>query len=188
MNPIAKMLIDMAKFYDQQLDARQLEMYVEVMGKFPISIVLKAGKDYVADVKNTRFPIPPHLILKRFLPQEPDAKDVGRELALRIRGAISTFGWMANEEARKHIGEAGWTIIQNLGGWVYLCEHLGADIQETTFFAQVRDAIESMYRLGQQGFDPMRPAIEQGARALKQEIEGDLTPMKAIPWLPKKEE
>lgn len=178
MNPIAKMLIDMAKFYDQSLDERQLEMYVEVLAKAPQQIVLKAGKDYVSDTRNTRFPMPPHRILDRYIPREADPRDVGREIALRVRAAITHFGWCNSGEARNHIGETGWRVVEQMGGWLHLCEHLGVEIQETTFMAQCRDAIESAHRLDQQGFDPSRPAVEQGKRS------GELAPMSFTALLP----
>jgi hypothetical protein len=170
VNPIAKMLIDMAKFYDQNLEERQLEMYVEVLSKFPLADVMEAGRQYVFDTKNFRFPMPVHKIMEKFLPQSPDHKDVGRELALRIRHAISLYGWPGPIAARTHIGEDGWVIVDKLGGWQHLCENLGATIQETTFMAQVRDAVETTSRLSQQGFNPARPAIEQGCGLQGKEI------------------
>lgn len=171
MNPLAKMLIDMAKFYDQSLDDRQLEMYVEVLGKAPLDLVLRAGRDYVADTRNTRFPMPPHKILDRYIPREADSKDIGREVALRIREAVTAFGWCNATRAHEFIGETGWRVVGQMGGWFHICENLGVEIQETTFMAQCRDAVESAHRLEQQGFNPSRPAVEQGKRS------GELAPM-----------
>lgn len=165
MNHITKMLIDMAKFYQYDLAERQLEMYVEVMSTFPIELVLACGKEYVQNPKNDRFPIPPHKIMAKYLPQELDSKDVGREVALRIREAVSNFGWPRPGDAAAFIGPAGWRIVQQMGGWTHICENLGTEIQETTFMAQCRDAVESAHRLQKQGFDPGRPAIEQGNKS-----------------------
>lgn len=148
MNPIAKMLIDMAKYYDQQLEERQLEMYVDVLSQFPINDVIQAGREYLRDHRNTRFPMPPHKIMAKHLPSEPESKDVGREVALRIREAVSKFGWPNPNPARDHIGHLGWGVVEAMGGWQQLCEKLGVEIQESTFLAQCRDAVESRHRLG----------------------------------------
>lgn len=162
MNPIAKMLIDMAKFYDQALDERQLELYVSILGKAPVHIVLQAGQEYMQDSRNARFPMPVHKILDRYMPRNPESKDIGRETALRIREAITKFGWPNPKQAQEHIGKLGWGIVERMGGWQHLCENLGVEIPETTFMAQARDAAESVHRLGEMGFDTSRPSIEQG--------------------------
>ncbi len=161
MNPIAKMLIDMAKFYSYELEQRQLELYVEVMQKFPAELVYRAGREYVEDLKNTKFPIPPHSILKNYLPQEAGAKDLARITALRIREAVTKFGWPNPTEAHTFIGDAGWRVVERFGGWKYLCENLGLELNETTFIAQARDAVESDINLGKAGFDIERPVLEQ---------------------------
>lgn len=182
MNPIAQMLLAMARFYGYELEERQLEMYVEVLAKFPEATVLQSGKEYIQNPKNEKFPIPPHKILAKYLPQEADSKDVGREVALRIRHAVSKFGWPSPADARAHIGDLGWGVVERLGGWQHICENLGVTIQETTFMAQCRDAVESTHRLGEQGFDPARPSIEQSTQRKGDLIQVDA--MKLIPTQP----
>lgn len=161
MNPIAKMLIDMAKFYSEALDERQLEMYVKVLTQFPTELVLECGKEYVHDVRNTRFPIPPHKIMERHLPKQATPKDVARDTSLRIRTAVSKYGWCNPNEARDYIGETGWQIVERFGGWMHICQNLGVEIQESTFLAQTRDAVESELNLQSAGIDTKRPSIEQ---------------------------
>lgn len=163
MNPIAKMLLDMARFYDQPLDERQVDLYVRVLAKFPSEQVLMAGREYIEDVRNTRFPIPPHKIMEKYLPKEPEAKDIGRETATRIRHAITKFGWPSPLNAREYIGDAAWSVVERFGGWQHICECLGVEIQESTFMAQVRDAVESQVNLGRAGIDLSKSSLDQPA-------------------------
>lgn len=158
MNPIAKMLIDMAHFYGFDLEKRQLELYVSVLEQFPKDLVLQSGKEYVQNPKNNKFPIPPHSIMAKYLPQDADPKDIGRLTALRIRDAVGKFGWPHPEEARDYIGEGGWRVVEGFGGWRWLCENLGLNIPESVFMAQCRDALESGARVA---VAPALPQIQQ---------------------------
>lgn len=151
MNPIARMLIDMARFYGTELEERQLEMYVEMFARFEMSLVLRAGKEYVADIKNTRFPMPPHKILENYLPRGADERSMAIEAANRAVAAVSKFGWPSPEKAREYVGELGWRAIERMGGWQYFCENLGVTLQLTTVQAQIRDACEATLRLGDAG-------------------------------------
>jgi len=161
MNPIAKMLLDMAKFYDQQIDQRQLEMYVEILQKAPVEVVLQAGKEYIADTANVRFPIPPHKILDKFI-KPPASKDVAREDAMRIVQAVSKFGYMRGQDAKTFVGERGWVAVERWGGWGYVCSSLGVNIEINAFVAQTRDMLESQATLQNQGHDISQPVQISG--------------------------
>lgn len=185
MKPAERMLIDMARFYGFDLDKRRLDLYVQVLEQFPIEAVLQCGREYMQDPRNDRFPVPPHKILARHLPQSADSKDVGRETALRIREAVSKFGWPSPAKAKEHIGELGWSVVERMGGWSHICENLGVEIPESVFLAQARDAAESMHRLGGMGYDSSAPALEQRIKPSQ-----ELTLVKDIitAALPQKEE
>lgn len=171
MNPVAKMLLEMARYYGEPLDKRQLELYVDVLSQFPQELVISCGRKYLMNTKNNRFPMPPHKIMEDHLPQEADNKDLARMTALRIREAVTRFGWPNGKEARDHLGEAAWSLVQRFGGWRYLCENLGQGISESTFMAQARDAAESHLNLDKAGYDPNQPAIEQSkAKTLIAEV------------------
>lgn len=156
MNAIASMLIDMAKFYGYELDKRQLQLYVEVLSGFPESVVLQAGREYVQNVSNTRFPIPPHSILKKHLPAEPLGKDLAIETVTRIEEAIRKFGYMKGSEAAEYVGPVGWSVITRMG-WVSICENKFTDALR----AQLRDAVTAAMNLGDAGLLWDRPAIDQ---------------------------
>lgn len=161
MNPIAKMLLDMARFYAHDLDNRTLDLYVDVLSQWPAEEVLAAGKAYVRNPKNTRFPIPPHTMIAETHAVAADAKDLARDTAMKVQHAVSKFGWNNPRGAREYIGDAGWVTVERFGGWEYVCANLGVELQVTTFIAQCRDSIESQVNLERMGFNPALPAIEQ---------------------------
>jgi hypothetical protein len=150
MNPIAKMLIDMARFYAYDLAERQLEMYVEVLGQFDPEMVVAAGADYVKDIRNTKFPVPPHVIFKNYI---LDPKHIAVASVRRVRKAIREFGYYRPTEAREYIGEPGWSAVEAFGGWDNLCANLGGSINESHFMAQARDTIEIDVTLRRLGID-----------------------------------
>jgi len=162
MNLIAKMLIDMAKFYSYELEQRQLEMYVEVLEQFPQDMVLNSGRDYVKDLKNSRFPIPPHTIIKNHLPQQASNEDLAKEAAARTLNAVSKFGWSNQGEAKAYIGELGWRAVSRFGGWMYICQNLGVTISPDTFYAQLRDLCRATLSLSSAGIDDQPIAITEG--------------------------
>jgi hypothetical protein len=49
-------------------------------------------------------------------------EEVGQEVAARIQGAISKFGWNNFKMAEEFIGPIGWAVIQQSGGWSRICE------------------------------------------------------------------
>lgn len=161
MNKIAKMILDMARFYGEALDDRQVELYVEVLSNFDEQTVLMCGAKYMVNYKNEKFPKPIHKIMEGHIQQVPDSVDLARDTALRIRQAITKFGWNKAGKAKEFIGEAGWNIVERFGGWMYLCENLGVKIQEATFYAQCRDAIQSQINLERAGINTNLPSIEQ---------------------------
>ena len=165
MNPIAKLLIDMSRFYNHAISEQTLEMYVDVLSQWPPEQVLAAGREYVRNPKNTRFPIPPHTIMPQT--HQADAKDLARDTAMRIQYAVTKFGWNNSRAAKEYIGETGWRVVERFGGWEYLCQNLGLDLQVGTFIAQCRDAIESSVNLTRLGFDQSRPPIEQSPQPIE---------------------
>ncbi len=167
MNPIAKMLIDMAKFYSYELEERQLEMYVGVLSQFPTEVVLQAGRDYVHNLKNTRFPIPPHSILSDQI-APASSVDLAKEAAGRVIQAVAKFGWPNGRQAKEFIGELGWRGVERFGGWPTICEGLGTTISPDTFYAQLRDMCLSTLELNAAGINDQPVAIgNPGDRSMK---------------------
>ena len=51
-------------------------------------------------------------------------EQIGEEIAGRIDGAIRSFGEYSPERAKLVIGELGWRVVLQYGGWVNICSHL----------------------------------------------------------------
>jgi hypothetical protein len=189
MIPIEKMLLNMARFYNYELEKRQLEMYVNVLQQFPETVVMRAGQDYMRDIKNTRFPIPPHSILKDYLPQKPDQKDLAREAASRVIAALSKFGAPNGSAAKEYIGELGWMAVQRHGGWLVLCETTGNGFgltPPTMLQAQIRDLCESTQNLAAAGIHDQPIGLPEAKASRVLDIVKTLAEKKAIE--PPKEE
>lgn len=159
MNPIAKMLLDMARFYAYELEERQLEMYVDALSGFPLEKVLGACRAYVKNPKNEKFPIPPHKVMIAYLPSEPDSRALSVEASSRVVAAVTKFGWNNGSRAKEYIGELGWLAVMRLGGWSHLCQNLGLSLNVTVIQAQVRDLCEATLKLGDADIHDHPPAL-----------------------------
>lgn len=127
----------MAQYYARTIDPQVLGMMVDDLDDLPLNEVLCAFRAYRRDPKNRTFPLPAQIrgLIRPVMTSEAG----GRELALKIKQAISDFGWSNPEQARNFIGPDGWEIVRGWGGWSYVCENLGTAIDVNSFYAQVRD-------------------------------------------------
>ncbi len=158
---IKKTLLALSAYYSKQLPDEALNWYVQDLVKegFTFNEASVAIDTYRRTDKFGRMPTVAQLI--EVARPTANAKDLARVTALRIREAVTKFGWPNPTEAHLFIGNAGWRVVERFGGWRYICENLGLDLQETTFLAQARDVLESDINLGRAGFSEDRPAIEQ---------------------------
>lgn len=49
-------------------------------------------------------------------------EEIGQEVSSRIEGAISKFGYTSPDKAKEYVGEIGWVVVQQCGGWESICE------------------------------------------------------------------
>lgn len=94
-------------------------------------------KLYRQNSKNRFFPIPASVI--EIMRPEVSPDNLAREASARIVQAITKFGYDQGASARLFIGDLGWGVVQRFGGWQYLCENVGSEINVNTFMAQARD-------------------------------------------------
>jgi hypothetical protein len=167
------MLIDMGRFYGYDLDKRRLELYAQVLGQFPEQLVLQSGREYVQNPKNDRFPVPPHKIMAKYLPAEISPEAQAREIAARIVGGVTKFGWANSREAKAHIGPTGWRVVELQGGWQSICENLGVGLDPGVFQAQLREQLKARLEYGEEN---MEAAVQLDS---KRESAG-LIPMKDV--------
>jgi hypothetical protein len=150
------------KYYGKDIDLEVLTMMVDDLVDLPVTDVLKAYGDYRRDPKMKFFPMPS--AIREMI--QPTVSDDARakEIASRVREAVSKFGWSNPVEAEVYVGSIGWTLVQRFGGWLHICENLGLNIPETTFLAQVRDLAKSQLELGKAGQLNNPAILEHGAK------------------------
>jgi hypothetical protein len=139
---IAQIWAMLAAYYRTKLDDAVLMMYAEDVSDLDFESVQSALSGYRKNPKNKFMPMPAQ-IREMIQPLSVDPDSASREIAARITAAIPKFGWCNGQEAREYIGEVGWSVVQRQGGWAYVCEHHGMNIDPTSFQAQVRELAKS---------------------------------------------
>lgn len=146
---LKEVIILTANYYGKQLNPMVLEMYVEDLEAFDEVAVISAYRSYRKDPKNKFFPLPAQIIEI----MSPQASDEAQaiESVNRIILAITKFGYPNPDEAKEFIGDMGWLVVRDYGGWESLCQNMGVEYSEQTFRAQARDSIKSKINLSKAG-------------------------------------
>lgn len=145
---VRQIILATANYYGRQMSEDVLEMYAEDLADLPPGEVIAAYKAYRRDPKNRAMPLPAQ-IRELVTPEAFISPEVqAREIAARIVGAITSFGWCNGRAAQEYIGPVGWNAVLRQGGWRNLCENTGVNISPTTLQAQLRDQIEGEIRFG----------------------------------------
>jgi hypothetical protein len=138
---MGKALAATAFYYGRQLTPEVLAMMLDDLADLPFEKTMEAMKAYRLNPNNRAFPMPAQL--RAVVSPSVDVDSAAREIAARIAGAITKYGWARGEDAHAFIGEAGWNIVRDLGGWSHLCQNHGVTIDPTAFLAQTRDLAKS---------------------------------------------
>lgn len=139
---VKETIILTASYYGFNLRPEVLIMFVEDLSDYDEDSIIQAYKSYRRNPKNLRMPLPAQII-DLLSPKMAD-DHLAVDAASRVIEAVSKYGWCNPEDALAHIGELGWRAVMYFGGWQYLCENLGKDIQLTTFNAQIREISKSV--------------------------------------------
>lgn len=136
-------------YYRGQVCADDLvEMYAGDLADLDPQVCIQAYHSWRRNPANKQFPLPAQ-IREIINPQDYIAPEaLAKEIAARVVGAVSRFGWNNPKDAEAFIGPDGWAAVQRSGGWANLCENLGVTIMPTTFQAQIRDQIETNLKYG----------------------------------------
>ncbi len=143
-------------YYNQGKDPLKdqvLLMYAEDLADLPEPECIFAYNQWRRDPKNKTFPLPAH-IREIVSPDEFVSPEIeAREIARRVVGAVTKFGWNNARDAEAFIGPIGWDAVNRSGGWSIICEQMST-FNRTTFEAQMRDLLEGVVKYG-------LPAIEK---------------------------
>lgn len=164
---VGEALAAMAQMYGRDLTRGALTLMLDTIEGLPSALILAALNSWVQESKLNRMPVPAEIIAK--VRGEPASREaLGREIASRIVGAVSKFGWPNGKEAREFIGEDGWVLVERSGGWSELCQGLGVTLDVQTFQAQARDLLTSHVEFKDKGvsLDRLPRISDRGSNSL----------------------
>ncbi len=161
-NQLAKTILETAIFYGKyDLSKDSISIYITSLDSHYNSDVFtytKAIRDYKNDSKNKFFPSPASL--NPFINPEITDEMLSVDTASRVLEAVSKFGWCNSSEAKNYIGDLGWQTVKVFGGWSYVCENLGNNIQISTFNAQARELTKSQIQRSKLGIGNQPISLE----------------------------
>lgn len=123
-------LVGTSAYYGESLSDDVLTLFVADLEDLPFDLVMQSIKEIRRDPKQTRCPRPA-IIRARIEPAPTDDDQVQIAIS-RILEAVARFGWPNHTQARQHLGDLSWAIIEREGGWVRVCENLSQDNLGTT--------------------------------------------------------
>lgn len=149
----------LAQMYGREIPRAALTMMLNSIDDLDADSIISALEKWVKISKQNRHPMPAE-IRELVCPEENISIEAqAREISARICGAIPKFGWCNSKDAREHIGPAGWLVVERQGGWNYLCQNMGVNINPTSFQAQIRDQVAANIQYGS-------AALEEKIKAL----------------------
>lgn len=131
-------LVLMSVSFGQKPELERLKIYVEDLSEFNFEDTIKA----IRQIRRTAKFFPQlaeiiELIKSGGVPSEELAISISNEVV----EAISRFGNYQIKEARAHLGEDKWGIVERAGGWTEICKIEYSHLE--TFKAQLRDLSKS---------------------------------------------
>lgn len=142
-----KLLFLIAKRANYELDDYEADLIWQNLSQFGIDAVNASLNDFLRSMRSQdKFPSISELEAKcvrlKGIPEgsTPDISQAA-EIAEKMWGAISKFGYINSEGASKYIGPLGWAIIERQGGWKSFCEGVTTD-QKGFLIPQWRKSLE----------------------------------------------
>lgn len=158
-NQISVIYASTCKAFDKVVEPDVLKMIVEDLSDLDFLSIVRALNKYRNDEKSVTWPRVGKI--RALAGQKLSTETLANEAASRIREAIGKFGWCNGLEAEKFIGGLGWKVVERAGGWGYVCENHGLDLNPLTFHAQARDLAKSMIESNDAGNFDKPIQIEQ---------------------------
>lgn len=144
---VAQQFAVLGEFYGRPLSDTVVRLYAMDLADLPLAAVTRALTELRRQPKRRSCPLPAE-VREHVGRQQPGAgPEVAEQIAARISGSISRFGYTGASRARAFMGEVGWQACEELGGYVALCQRLKADDMQT-FFAQSRELCRAILDQG----------------------------------------
>ena len=132
--------LNVVAYYNKDIPDRVIDLYVHDSINVSLKDLRMAFEKYRNTSQGNFFPLPAQLKLIINPPSDP--LDDANEIVARIFRAIRKFGYPNPDEAKHHIGELGWAVVQGMGGWSHLCTSSDLGYQSSVR-AQLRDLAKS---------------------------------------------
>jgi len=154
-NILAKKITSTAVYYGKfDLTKEQTTFYINILeenfNKTTMEYI-RAIDLYISDFKNKFFPSV--AALRQYVLPEQSDDQLAVDVASRVFQAVSDIGYSNQTAARAFIGDLGWLAVNKYGGWIYICENLGKEIQITSFQAQIREISKSIIYKAKMGIE-----------------------------------
>lgn len=140
-NKFAASYITACKFFDKEVPIEMAKMAVDALQDLDFDKCVQALIKHMN--VNGKF-WPKISDIRSIVKPELDHVDNAKLISLKINEAVSKYGYSNYAKAMEYIGPIGKKVVDRFGGWSYLCENLGSNIQTGMFIAQARDVIAAM--------------------------------------------
>lgn len=148
-----------ASYYQRPISDDVARMYAGDVSDLPDADVLRALSVLRREPKRRSCPLPAEVRVQVGRMTAGAGPAAAEQIAARITGAVSKFGYNNGSKARAYMGETGWRACEELGGYVALCQRLQAD-EMPTFYAQARELCRAL--LDAPAPQQCRTALPQG--------------------------
>lgn len=122
-----------------------IKMIMDNLHDLDFEKCLKALNFYMKDPKNKTWP--KIADIRAIVNPQVDVGSRAQEIASRLREAITRFGWPNQDKAKMFIGEIGWDVVNRFGGWTFICENHGINLNPEAFYAQARELVKARLEL-----------------------------------------
>ena len=139
---LAKAIVLTAAYYGREISEAVLKMYIKDLSDLDETKCILAYDAWRKKPENKTFPLPAQIREMLNPTISLTNEQIAADIAGRIVGAVSKFGYSNPKEAREFIGDVGWIVVELRGGWNFICRNLGLSLNPSTFEAQARKQVE----------------------------------------------
>ena len=144
-------LVALAELLDTKISKFKLDLYLDAV-KDLSDDEFKAGyNELVLNFSYGRFPTPAEFrsaARPRLTPRQESI-----QILDRVKIAVRRFGWPQPELAKEFLGDMAWSFVERNGGWEHVCSDPNANVNDSTRYAQMRDACEAHVSAIRSGID-----------------------------------
>lgn len=132
-----------ASYYQRPITDDVARLYASDVSDLPDADVLHAMGALRREPRRRSCPLPAEVRVQVGRMTAGAGPAAAEQIAARISGAITRYGYPSPAKARQFMGETGWRACEELGGYIALCQRLQAD-EMGTFHAQARELCRAL--------------------------------------------